>query len=111
MNQITIDNILLVEVPEDATKMNVIGQKLIFFEGDHPIYDLIELIPGNWQFIGTTDEISEAICEKIFDKPTEKTRYEIGGEDFITATAAWNYLRRVNRVPSDKRFAILKQAA
>jgi hypothetical protein len=51
-----------VSVPLDAGKFNlgILGHTnmLQYFEGDHPVYGLIELPPGNYSILGLGDKLN-----------------------------------------------------
>lgn len=128
MTQITIDNILLAEMPEDSFGFQIGRKNQIGYwtnSGLHEKWNEVDLPAGNWQFIGTTDEVSEEMTEQIIEcyqfeagkivqgKPTHFTNYEkpfSSGPDAYYYTALESYASwlRANNIPSDKRFAILK---
>lgn len=145
MNQITIDNILLVEVPGDAEKFVVDMGYLIWktvdksdwitdkdlaedlhrflktgksrFDGaDAGIKRLTDgaMLPaGNWIFIATTDYVNAEMAAKIVEKQRDGYKeYEVDGPmknvPHFYAVDSYQSWLRANKIPSDKRFAILK---
>lgn len=73
------DRSISVEVKPDWTKFSIWvaqhslrGHKkgfnyLQYFEGEHPIYDLIELPPGSWSILGRPEELTREQCDKVME--------------------------------------------
>jgi hypothetical protein len=76
---------IAVSVPLDAGKFNlgILGHTnmLQYFEGDYPVYGLIELPPGNYSILGLGDKISEEQWKEVgletIVKPNEPLYYKI----------------------------------
>jgi len=128
MNQITIDNILLVEVPEDATDFMLHEiddyMKIVFTSQiQDPCNcggDMLKLPAGNWQFIGTSDAITEEMAAKIVDyecKPNSFTSFRYRNYEwnwglpqfFPTALESYQSWLRANSININNRYAILKK--
>lgn len=86
------------QLPDDATKIKIDGQKLIWFLGNHPVYDVRVLPSGNWQLIGTTKEVTEEVAEQIVQvisngKISGRPQYRRYDRDPVKDTPARSWTR------------------
>lgn len=119
------NNIILLQTSADAYDFEVFHTyrnelRYLYKGSENPLtggekIEVIEIPPGNWQFIGTTDEVSEGMAAKIVSRAQEGTA--IGFRDytrkhlgwpFNTALESYQSWLRANKIPTDTRFAILK---
>jgi hypothetical protein len=62
-----VGNFVGVQLPADANKVNIITGKLIYFEGEHPIYELIILPPANYKLICLSSSATHADASAIVE--------------------------------------------
>lgn len=101
--------LLLVEVPEDAETFQVIDGNMLVV--DHqPDWD--ELPPGSFEFIATTDTLTEQQAAQHVEKEQDYetfTTYRFGDITSLTPRSAFRNALTEAGAALDKTYAILKQ--
>jgi hypothetical protein len=93
------DKAIAVEVKPDWTKFYVwgAGGKLQYFEGDHPIFGIIDLPEGNWQILGRPASITlEQAKEIIPFHLGESGKYDAGYWDYDKMDVSCDYMVNAN---------------